>query len=144
MVHVLSYTSELHNASCLVHSLKCCWSFAFSVPQSTVQTAKHSFWRRVLDSGKVSNKAVHAVRFEFYAPLATTHLSGFRAEICTRLLKIVSGEIVRSGRSKITVHTFGKVLFSMLKRHLGLNVSRDRCSEQHAVFRSKEVTYVIC
>ncbi len=137
MVHVLSYTSELHNASCLVNSLKCYWSFAFSVPQSTVPRVQHSPPERMLDSRKVSNKAVHAVRFDFYAPLATTHLGGFRAENCTRLPRKVYGEIVRSGISKITVHTWIKVLFSMLKRPLGLNVSRDRYPEQRAVFQKQ-------
>ena len=47
----------------------------------------------------------------------------------------LSGEIMRPGITKVTVHTLVKVLFGMLNRHLGLNVSRDSCPEQHAVFQ---------
>ncbi len=81
---------------------------------------------RVLDSWKVPNKAVDAVRFELYASLVTSHLGAFRAEICARRLKEVSGEIVRPGISKITVHTLvQRSSFSCLRDILDLsNVSR--------------------
>ncbi len=47
----------------------------------------------------------------------------------------VSGEIMRPGISKSTLHTLVKVLLSMLKRHIGLDMSWDRCPEQHAVWQ---------
>ncbi len=82
-------------------------------------------------------KVVDAVRFEFYAQDCGFRLSWviFEQKFVPDFWGKLSDEIVRSGIPKITVHTVVKAVFSMLKIHLGLSVSRDSSPERQAVFQ---------
>ncbi len=86
----------------------------------------------------MSSKAVDTVGLEFYV----SHLGGFASRNLYQTFRgKLSGEIVRPGISTITVRTLVKVLLSMLKRHLGLSMSRGYVPR---AARGRGHVYIIC